>query len=79
MSALQEIALPTCTNSPYSLAEKPRYLEFPVGIVEISGPERFAGAARFLEENPWFHAAWVEDGSQHLEVFLKMPGGAEGV
>lgn len=29
-------------------------------LVEISGKEAAAQAARFLEENPWMHAAWVE-------------------
>ena len=62
MSALQEMhsyAYAVETHNPP--AEKTsRYLDFPIGVVEISGPERFEGAARFLEENPWFHAAWVE-------------------
>lgn len=40
---------------------------FPKGcLVEISGKDAAAQAARFLEENPWMHAAWVEKDLKNL-------------
>lgn len=63
MSTLQEIALrpryneTTCQRPFFSLLPG----GFPKGcLVEITGPEMLSAAARFLEENPWMHAAWIE-------------------
>lgn len=35
-------------------------------LVEISGKDAAAQAARFLEENPWLYAAWVENDIKDL-------------